>query len=120
MKTVRILVGIGALAPVALALAPAAAHAATRSVPCGTAPNHWTELKNGGSTYCWGYAGGTWDDGLIIASKECGGNNYGWYSDSTSNTGHENFVEGTTFRTVKGGFITAMHISGWAGTDTCD
>jgi hypothetical protein len=126
MKKVRVALGVGALAPAALALAPAAAHAATRSVTCGTAPNHWTEFKDGGSITCAGYNGGTWHlSRLLLASKECGGNNYGWYSIPLS--GRHTFHEGTTFAALPGtdgGIYTtgvsAIHISGWSRTDTCN
>jgi hypothetical protein len=120
MKKVRIILGIGALAaPVAIALAPGAAQAATREATCGTAPNHWTEFKDGGSTTCFGYNGGTFvtGDGYFIASKECGGNNYGWYS--FTNQYRVNFHEGTTFTGVKSSGWTDLHISDWSGTDTC-
>ena len=126
MKKVRIAIGAAALAPAALALIPAVANAATREVTCGTAPNHWTEFDDGGSITCFGYNGGTWSAGPGVAlwSKECGGNNYGWYS--IPGSGRYPFHEGTTFAALPGtdgGIYTTgvskVHISGWAGTDTC-
>ena len=120
MKKVRVILGVVALAPAALALAPPAAHAATRQVECGTPPNHWTEFNEGANYTCWGYNGGTWAGTSLSASGECGGNNYGWYSESTHATGPgTKFHEGTTFTSVHDGFFDALHISGWNGTDTC-
>src|SRR5271155_5390676 len=99
MKKVRILTGIAALAPAALVLAPGVAHAATRMVTCSAAPHHWTEFNDGGSITCWGYNGGTWNTGILLASKICGGNNYGFYSGSGpgGRVKDAKFQEGTTF-----------------------
>lgn len=122
MKKVRVAIGLGALTPAALALAPTAAHAATRIVTCGTAPNHWTEFARSGVYSCFGYNGGTWDASVLNVSKECGGNNYGWYKGGGARSREKNFIEGTTWATLPSDFISlvsSVHISGWSGTDTC-
>lgn len=90
MKKVRLAYGAtaaavtaAAVAP-ALALAPNAAHAATRLVSCSLAPHHWTVFSNGISRYCFGCNGGTWMNTTneSVGDLECGGNNYGWWWDS--------------------------------------
>ena len=128
MKKVRVLAGIAALTPAALALAPQAAHAVTHSVSCSAAPHHWTVFQTGttvNSIHCFGFAGGTWRGGYHEASI-CGGNNFGWYS-GVSGDGkikHATFHEGTTFAALPFAtgiydIISALHISGWKNSDTC-
>jgi len=120
MKKVRLAYGAAAIAAVApgLALAPSAAQAATHRVNCSAAPHHWTQFREGGSTYCYGYNGGTdnFRPSFLIASGECGGNNIGWWSRSGSIT---TFGPGRGYRSVPEGYLTALHISSWSGADTC-
>jgi len=119
MKKVRLAYGAAALTAVApaLALTPNTAQAATRLVNCAAAPHFWTVFKGGeGSLYCFGYNGGTWSDGATLpVGGECGGNNFGWWVDSKF--GPTGFGPGTTYRSAPG--VSAVHISGWSGTDRC-
>jgi hypothetical protein len=126
MKKVRLAYGAAAVAAAApaLALGANAAQAAnaipakTHQVSCGAAPHHWTVFKDGGSRYCFGYNGGTdnFRPSFLIASKECGGNNIGWWSQSGSTT---SFGPGKTYRGVPNNDVFELHISSWSGTDTC-
>jgi hypothetical protein len=135
MKKVRVLAGIAALTPAALVLAPHVAQAKTREANCSAAPHHWTIFGGARTFYtCFGYNGGTWQGHLKSVSSICGGNNYGFYSGYASNGNigaqyeivHAGFREGTTFAalpytqlTGTPDSISAMHISDWAKSDTC-
>jgi hypothetical protein len=129
MKKVRIAIGAAALAPAAIALVPGAAHAATRIATCTAAPHHWLRFRwiapeSEGST-CFGYNGGTWYGGVASVSRECGGNNVGWYSGRDLNgEWNQTFVEGTTYRNIPQGpgslaAVSKVHISSWYGSETC-
>ena len=97
---------------------------AIHSGPCSVHPT-WLHIewynsyKSQGNPYltCLGFAG-TYHVSAMRMISQCGGNNHGYFDSGTSKL---TFKAGTTYRTFTGyGYPTwQIHISGWAGSDTC-
>ena len=96
---------------------------------CSPGTSTWFHVGDGAgrTDICYGYTG-TYNNPDWAFTSYCGGNNYGWieyqYPDSSGTT-KVAFHQGTTYAQIPGtnifdpAFITAVHISGWSGSDTC-
>jgi hypothetical protein len=127
MKKVTLLAGatVG-LAPAALMFAPNA-YAKTHEVTCTNAP--WLAFAVAGEyPVCFGYNGGADYQEIGSVVEECGGNNFGLYSDSVNGVTYHSvrFYNGSTYAPMKGfdkkrpfPNLKGVYISRWSGDDIC-
>ena len=98
-------------------------HTTIHSGPCSVHPT-WLHIEWATYTHqsqpfltCLGFAGTLTLDQALSMRSQCGGNNHGRF-----NVGGQSltFRAGTTYRQFFPGYnVFNVHISGWAGSDTC-
>lgn len=127
MKKVCVLAGAAVgLAPAAVMFAPHA-YAKTHEVTCTNAP--WLAFAVAEQLpACFGYAGGTDFQSISSVVAECGGNNFGLYSDSVNGVTYHSvrFSAGHKYANMKGfdnkrpfPTLKGIYISRWSGDSIC-